>query len=172
MEALRIVQARAPELNVDGELQADAAVDRRWSGKSQGARIEGGGPRQHAGVSEPGIGQYRLQAGGAAGRRDGDRAVHAGAGQAGQRSFARLLGGGYLQCRGGDGAAIGDAARRHAAVTGWSITNATICISASTSFPSQEIPVAARPAAAHALRRGGGFRRARAGHRRRCPAGA
>ena len=50
VEALRIVQARAPELNVDGELQADAAVS-PVVGQVQGARVEGGGPRQHAGVS-------------------------------------------------------------------------------------------------------------------------
>ena len=38
VEALRIVQARAPELNVDGELQADAAVE-LVVGKTQSAGI-------------------------------------------------------------------------------------------------------------------------------------
>ncbi len=41
VEALRIVQARMPELNVDGELQADAAVS-AGGGQVQSAGFEGG----------------------------------------------------------------------------------------------------------------------------------
>ncbi len=42
VEALRIVQARAPELNVDGELQADAAVSAVvGSSKAPGSKVAG-----------------------------------------------------------------------------------------------------------------------------------
>jgi len=42
VEALRIVQARAPELNVDGELQADAAVSAVvGASKAPGSRVAG-----------------------------------------------------------------------------------------------------------------------------------
>ena len=42
VEALRIVQARAPELNVDGELQADAAVDMIvGKSKAPGSKVAG-----------------------------------------------------------------------------------------------------------------------------------
>jgi phosphate acetyltransferase len=42
VEALRIVQARAPELNVDGELQADAAVSSVVGGaKAPGSKVAG-----------------------------------------------------------------------------------------------------------------------------------
>jgi phosphate acetyltransferase len=42
VEALRIVQARAPELNVDGELQADAAVSAMvGKSKAPGSRVAG-----------------------------------------------------------------------------------------------------------------------------------
>ncbi len=42
VEALRIVQARAPELNVDGELQADAAISPIVAGsKAPGSRVAG-----------------------------------------------------------------------------------------------------------------------------------
>jgi phosphate acetyltransferase len=42
VEALRIVQARAPELNVDGELQADAAVSQVvGASKAPGSRVAG-----------------------------------------------------------------------------------------------------------------------------------
>jgi phosphate acetyltransferase len=42
VEALRIVQARAPELNVDGELQADAAVSMVVAkGKAPGSKVAG-----------------------------------------------------------------------------------------------------------------------------------
>jgi phosphate acetyltransferase len=42
VEALRIVQARAPELNVDGELQADAAVSMVVAqSKAPGSRVAG-----------------------------------------------------------------------------------------------------------------------------------
>ncbi len=42
VEALRIVQARAPELNVDGELQADAAVSAVvGTSKAPGSRVAG-----------------------------------------------------------------------------------------------------------------------------------
>jgi len=42
VEALRIVQARAPELNVDGELQADAAVsDMVAKSKAPGSKVAG-----------------------------------------------------------------------------------------------------------------------------------
>jgi phosphate acetyltransferase len=42
VEAYRIVQARAPELNVDGELQVDAAVDAAVGGsKSPGSKVAG-----------------------------------------------------------------------------------------------------------------------------------
>ena len=136
VEAMQIVQARAPELNVDGELQADAAVD-LMVGKSKAPGSKVAGRANTLVFPEPGIGQHRLQTGGAAGRRDGHRTVPAGAGEAGQRSFARLLGGGYLQCGGRDGAAIGDGLTAHGpcCLSGWSTTNATICTSASTSFP-------------------------------------
>jgi phosphate acetyltransferase len=42
VEALRIVQARAPELNVDGELQVDAAVSAVVAkGKAPGSKVAG-----------------------------------------------------------------------------------------------------------------------------------
>ena len=42
VEALRIVQARAPELNVDGELQVDAAVSAAVAqGKAPGSKVAG-----------------------------------------------------------------------------------------------------------------------------------
>jgi phosphate acetyltransferase len=42
VEAFRIVQARAPELNVDGELQADAAVDAMvGKSKAPGSKVAG-----------------------------------------------------------------------------------------------------------------------------------
>src|SRR5207253_9120570 len=42
VEALRIVQARAPELNVDGELQADAAVSAVVGrSKAPGSKVAG-----------------------------------------------------------------------------------------------------------------------------------
>jgi phosphate acetyltransferase len=42
VEAFRIVQARAPELNVDGEMQADAAVDAVvGKSKAPGSRVAG-----------------------------------------------------------------------------------------------------------------------------------
>jgi phosphate acetyltransferase len=42
IEALRIVQARAPELNVDGELQADAAVSAIvGKSKAPGSKVAG-----------------------------------------------------------------------------------------------------------------------------------
>lgn len=42
VEALRIVQARAPELNVDGELQVDAAVSMAVAtGKAPGSKVAG-----------------------------------------------------------------------------------------------------------------------------------
>ena len=53
VEAMRIVQARAPELNADGELQADAAVD-LGGRQEQGARLEGGRARQYADFPESG----------------------------------------------------------------------------------------------------------------------
>ena len=80
----------------------------RWWARARRQVRKWPGAGEHAGVPQSGIGQHRLQAGGASGRRDGDRTVPARAGEAGQRSFARLLGGGYLQCGGRDGAAIGD----------------------------------------------------------------
>ncbi len=75
-------------------------------GQVQSAWVESGGPRQYAGISHLVGGQHRVQTGGAVGRRDGDRAVHARAGEAGQRSVARLFGGRHFQRRGGDGASI------------------------------------------------------------------
>ena len=135
VEAMEIVRARAPELNADGELQADAAVD-LVVGKSKAPGSKVAGRANTLVFPEPGIGQYRLQAGGAVGRGDGHRAVSAGAGEAGQRSFARLLGGGYFQCGGGDGAAIGDGLTGPGpcCLTGWFTTNATICTWGNTSF--------------------------------------
>src|SRR5262249_57279440 len=42
VEALRVVQARAPELNVDGELQADAAVSEVVGrSKAPGSKVAG-----------------------------------------------------------------------------------------------------------------------------------
>ena len=109
-EALRILKARAPEIAADGELQADAAlVPRVANSKAPGSPVAG-----HANVlifPGPGLRQHRVQTGGEAGRRAGARPDSARAGPAGERSFARLLGGGCRQRRGIHGAA-GDCAKR------------------------------------------------------------
>ncbi len=59
VEAMEIVRARAPELNADGELQADGGGGPD-GGQEQGARFQGCGTRQHADISESGIRQHRL----------------------------------------------------------------------------------------------------------------
>jgi phosphate acetyltransferase len=104
VEAMEILRARAPELNADGELQADAAVDLVvGKSKAPGSKVAGrANTLVFPSLESANIG-YKL-----AGWGDGHRAVPAGAGEAGQRSFARLLGGGYFQCGGSDRAAIGD----------------------------------------------------------------
>jgi phosphate acetyltransferase len=104
LEAVRIIKARAPELAVDGELQADAALIPSV-GPIEVAGLAGGGPRQRADLSGPQRRQHRLQAGRAHGRREVVGAVPARAGQARQRSLARGLGGEHLLHGGRDGAA-------------------------------------------------------------------
>ena len=135
VEALKIVQARAPELNVDGELQADAAVSAVvGKSKAPGSKVAGrANTLVFPNLASANIG-YKLVE-----RLGGAMAigpVPARAGQARQRSFARLLGGGYFQCGGGDGAAIGDGLTGlgRCCLSGWSIHERTICTWATTFF--------------------------------------
>ena len=117
------------------------------------------------------VGQHRIQAGGAAGRRDGHRTVPAGAGQAGQRSLARLLGGRYLQRGGGDRAAVGDGVAL-CFRSAWSITKTTTCTSATTSSPRRSTSGCTIACSARASPRPEDFVAPEPATRRRYPAGA
>ncbi len=88
-EALAIVRQRQPDLAIDGEFQADAALGAgRCRKESEGAE-RGRRAGQCADLPRSRFRQYRLQAHAMAGRRAGDRAVPAGLCQADQRPVAR-----------------------------------------------------------------------------------
>ena len=88
-EALAIVRQRQPDLAIDGEFQADAAlvpgVARKEGERAERGRRAG----QRADLPRSRFRQYRLQAHAMAGRRAGDRAVPAGLCKADQRPVAR-----------------------------------------------------------------------------------
>ena len=87
--ALAMAKEKAPELNIDGELQLDAAIVPSVA-KSKAPRLESGGPRERTHLPRSRRGEYRLQAHGAFGRVPGGRAALPGVCKAHQRSFARL----------------------------------------------------------------------------------
>ena len=91
LEALALVQERAPELHVDGELQLDAAVvESVGSKKAPGShRCRS---RQHADFPRPERGKYRVQTGSALCRCRRLRSISAGICQTGQRPVPRVLG--------------------------------------------------------------------------------
>jgi len=96
IEALAIAKEMAPELQIDGELQADAALVPKV-GSSKAPRLHGRRQGQHPGLPRPRRRQHRLQTGTAPGRRRSRRSRHPGPGQAGQRPVPRLLRGRHHQ---------------------------------------------------------------------------
>ena len=89
-EATKLAHELAPDLQLDGELQADAALVESV-GQLKSPRQHRGGSCQCAGVPRPAGRQHRLQAGAAPGGRGGHRSHHPGPGQARERPEPRLL---------------------------------------------------------------------------------
>ena len=95
-EAVRIVHEADPELEIDGEMQADTALD---AAEAQvGLPLQPSeGPGQRAGLLAAVRGQRRLQAPGRGGRRRRHRAGAAGHEQAGAHPAAGVLATGRAQ---------------------------------------------------------------------------
>ncbi len=96
VEALRIVRERAPDLRIDGELQADAALmEAVGRSKAPGSSVAGrANTLIFPDIASGNISVKLVE------RLAGAAALGtfpAGAREAGQRSFARLLGGRYLR---------------------------------------------------------------------------
>ena len=90
IEATRLAKEMAPDLKIDGELQADAAlVPSVGAKKAPGSDIAG--QCQRAGVPQPRGGQHWLQDGSAPGRRHRHRPRPAGHRPPRERPVARLL---------------------------------------------------------------------------------
>ena len=80
VEALRIVRARAPELNV-GWRDTGGCGARPGRGNIEGAGLDRCRPRQYPDLPRPDLRQHRRQDGGAPGRRRGHRPLRARPGQ-------------------------------------------------------------------------------------------
>ena len=83
LKALEIARQIKPDMQIDGELQADAALLPNV-GRKKAPGSPCGRQGQRPDFPRPGCWQHRLQAGGARGRRRGGRPDHPGTGKAGQ----------------------------------------------------------------------------------------